>query len=64
MYVCLCANLKEEAIRHAVRQGLQSIDDFRVKMKACSQCGCCAQYLQQLITEERQRLANKESHEA
>lgn len=64
MYVCFCANIKEEAIRQAIRKGLRSLDDFRVKMKICTQCGCCAQHVQQLIAEERQRFVQKEPYEA
>jgi bacterioferritin-associated ferredoxin len=63
MYVCLCASIKEEEVRQAVRKGLRSLDDFRVTMKMCIQCGCCAQHVQQLIAEERQRFVQEESYE-
>jgi bacterioferritin-associated ferredoxin len=42
MYVCLCNNVNDHAIREAARQGVQDLDDLRDKLGVASQCGQCA----------------------
>jgi bacterioferritin-associated ferredoxin len=42
MYVCLCNNVNDHAIREAAMQGVQDLDDLRVRLGVASQCGQCA----------------------
>jgi|AntAceMinimDraft_1070359.scaffolds.fasta_scaffold16546_2 bacterioferritin-associated ferredoxin len=42
MYVCLCNNVNDHAIREAAMQGVQDLDDLREKLGVASQCGQCA----------------------
>jgi bacterioferritin-associated ferredoxin len=42
MYVCLCNNVNDSAIREAALQGAQDLDDLRDRLGVASQCGQCA----------------------
>jgi len=42
MYVCLCNNVNDSAIREAALQGVQDLDDLRDRLGVASQCGQCA----------------------
>lgn len=52
MYVCLCNNVNDRAIRAAARQGAQDLEDLRVRLGVASQCGQCACMAEDLLAEE------------
>lgn len=53
MIVCICNRITEGEVREAAREGAATPD----QVYACSgcevQCGCCLDYAQEIIDEER-----------
>lgn len=49
MYVCLCNNVTDKAIRQSVRRGASSLSDLRDELGVGSQCGQCQCTAQELI---------------
>lgn len=49
MYVCLCNNVTDKAIRQSVRQGATCVGDLRDELGVASQCGQCHCVAQEVI---------------
>lgn len=41
MYVCICHSVTDRQIREAARQGCQSLDALRRRLKVAARCGRC-----------------------
>ena len=53
MIVCSCNVIREDEIRDAARKGSRTPEDAYATLGSEVQCGCCLDYAQELIDEER-----------
>lgn len=53
MIVCSCNRITESELRKAARSGAASPDAAYACLGCEAQCGCCLDYAQELIDEER-----------
>jgi bacterioferritin-associated ferredoxin len=53
MIVCSCNVIREEEIRAAARKGSRTPEAAYATLDCEPQCGCCLDYAQELIDEER-----------
>jgi bacterioferritin-associated ferredoxin len=51
MYVCLCNGITENQIRDAVREGVASLLELRLRLGVASSCGKCGECAQQVLCE-------------
>jgi bacterioferritin-associated ferredoxin len=51
MYVCLCNGITENQIRDAVREGIGSLLELRLRLGVASSCGKCGECAQQVLSE-------------
>ena len=58
MIVCVCNRITEGEVRDAARAGCASPETVYACMDCEVQCGCCLDYAQEIIEEER----GKRSH--
>jgi bacterioferritin-associated ferredoxin len=59
MIVCVCNALTEDEVREAARAGATCPYSAYARLGCEPQCGCCLDYAQEIIDEER---PNKRSH--
>jgi bacterioferritin-associated ferredoxin len=52
LIVCKCVNIREKAIREAVRDGLSTVRAIRDATNACTECKTCAADIKALIQAE------------
>ena len=55
MIVCVCNRLTETGVRKAARAGAATPDAAYARLGCEAQCGCCFDYAQEIIDEERAR---------
>ena len=55
MIVCVCNRLTEKDVRSAARAGARSPETAYASLDCDVQCGCCLDYAQEIIDEERPR---------
>ena len=62
MIVCVCNAIREDEVRKAAREG--ATEPFAAyKSLGCEpQCGCCLDYAQEVIDDERGQLARRKSN--
>ena len=53
MIVCSCNAITESEVREAARQGAASPEAAYACLGCEPQCGCCLDYAQEIIAEER-----------
>jgi bacterioferritin-associated ferredoxin len=53
MIVCSCNVIREDEIREAARKGSRTPEDAYASLGCEPQCGCCLDYAQELIDEQR-----------
>jgi bacterioferritin-associated ferredoxin len=53
MIVCSCNVIRDEEIREAARKGSRTPEEAYATLGCEPQCGCCLDYAQELIDEER-----------
>jgi bacterioferritin-associated ferredoxin len=53
MIVCICNRITEGEVRKAARDGSSSPEQAYASLDCEVQCGCCLDYAQELIDEER-----------
>ena len=53
MIVCVCNRLTETEVRSAARAGAATPDAAYAHLRCEPQCGCCLDYAQEIIDEER-----------
>ena len=53
MIVCVCNRLTEKDVRESARQGARTPDAAYARHDCEVQCGCCLDYAQDIIDEER-----------
>jgi bacterioferritin-associated ferredoxin len=53
MIVCVCNRLTESDVRTAARRGCSSPEKAYACLGCEPQCGCCLDYAQEIIDEER-----------
>ena len=53
MIVCVCNRLTEGEVRKAVRAGAPTPETAYARLGCELQCGCCLDYVQEIIDEER-----------
>jgi bacterioferritin-associated ferredoxin len=53
MIVCSCNVIREDEIREAARKGSRTPEAAYSSLGSEPQCGCCLDYAQELIDEER-----------
>lgn len=53
MIVCVCNRLTESEVRKAARAGAATPDAAYARLGCEPVCGCCLDYAQELIDEER-----------
>jgi bacterioferritin-associated ferredoxin len=53
MIVCICNRITEGEVREAAREGASSPDKAYARVGCEVQCGCCLDYAQEIIDEER-----------
>lgn len=59
MIVCVCNALTEDEVREAARGGATCPTNAYARLGCEPQCGCCLDYAQEIIDEER---PNKRRH--
>jgi len=52
MYVCICNSVTEKEIYDAVNSGCVTIDDIIDCTDAGTHCGCCQDYIKEIIENE------------
>ena len=52
MIVCLCKAVSERTLREAIRAGARTIADLAEATSASTDCGTCAEHLDDLLIEE------------
>ena len=60
MIVCVCNNISEKKIHHAVDAGMSTMSDLRTHLNVGTCCGKCAGCARQVL---RECIAKKESRE-
>jgi bacterioferritin-associated ferredoxin len=55
MIVCSCNRITEREVREAARKGAVTPERAYASFDCEPQCGCCLDYAQELIDEERAR---------
>ena len=55
MIVCVCNRITESEVRKAARAGASTPDKAYARFDCEVQCGCCLDYAQEVIDEERTR---------
>jgi bacterioferritin-associated ferredoxin len=53
MFVCICNRITESEVRKAARCGAKTADAAYACQGCEVQCGCCLDYAQEVIDEER-----------
>jgi bacterioferritin-associated ferredoxin len=53
MIVCVCNRITEKEVREAARAGARAPETAYEKLGCEVQCGCCLDYAQEVIEEER-----------
>ena len=53
MIVCVCNRLTEAEVHAAARAGASTPDAAFARLDCEPQCGCCLDYVQEIIDEER-----------
>jgi len=53
MIVCVCNAVTEKEVRDAARQGCRTPEAAYARLDCEPQCGCCLDYAQEIIDEER-----------
>ena len=53
MIVCVCNAITESEVREAARQGARTPEAAYARLGCEAQCGCCLDYAQEIIDEER-----------
>ena len=53
MIVCSCNVIREDEIRQAARKGSRTPEAAYATLDCAPVCGCCLDYAQELIDEER-----------
>lgn len=69
MIVCVCNNVSEKKIHHAVASGMTSMSELRTHLELASCCGKCASCAKQILRDcmekksaEEQRRAHQTVH--
>jgi bacterioferritin-associated ferredoxin len=55
MIVCVCNRLTESEVRNAAGAGASTPDTAYASLGCEPQCGCCLDYAQEIIDEERRK---------
>jgi bacterioferritin-associated ferredoxin len=53
MYVCLCYGVSDSDIRRAAGEGAKSLADLSARTGCATNCGCCAELAEAVLTEAR-----------
>jgi bacterioferritin-associated ferredoxin len=53
MIVCVCNAITEKEVREAAKDGARTPEAAYEKLGCERQCGCCLDYAQEIIDEER-----------
>jgi bacterioferritin-associated ferredoxin len=56
MYICVCAAVTDRAVRAAVAEGANSLDDLRIDLGVAMNCGSCARAAEHVICETKAKL--------
>lgn len=62
MIVCVCNALTEDEVRDAARAGATSPIDAYAHLGCEPLCGCCLDYAQEIIDEERKKRPRPRLH--
>jgi bacterioferritin-associated ferredoxin len=55
MIVCVCNRITEKEVREAARGGASTPEQAYARLDCEVQCGCCLDYAQEVIDEERSK---------
>jgi bacterioferritin-associated ferredoxin len=58
MYVCICKQVTDRAIKESVRNGASCLSDVQQKLGVASRCGSCAQLAQEIIQDAQNQDCN------
>jgi bacterioferritin-associated ferredoxin len=58
MIVCLCKAVSERTLRAAIRAGARTIADLAEATAASTDCGTCAEHLDELLADELGTMAS------
>lgn len=53
MILCSCNRITESEVREAARCGAATVDAAYARLGCEAQCGCCLDYAQEIMDEER-----------
>jgi bacterioferritin-associated ferredoxin len=53
MYVCLCRQVTDRAIRRAIAEGADSLEALQAQLGVCLECGRCTAQVEALLQEAR-----------
>lgn len=52
MYICICKAVTDEQLEQLMAQGCRNIRDLQRKCKVGADCGCCLQYVRDMISSQ------------
>ena len=58
MYVCLCNGITERSVRQAAANGVHSLAELTRRTGCAGCCGSCAEYAQDVLRDECERLGS------
>lgn len=61
MYVCLCNNVTDRAIKRSVQKGAESLQAIQAELGVASQCGRCACLASDIISETLDEMYGKDA---
>ena len=57
MYICICKEVTDSAIREAVHQGAERMRDLKICLGVTDQCGKCACHTKEILDQTRKQQA-------
>ena len=58
MYVCICKQVTDSAIKESVRNGANCLGDVQQQLGVASRCGSCAELAQEIINDTQNKNLN------
>ena len=51
MFVCICNSVSDKAIKRAMQNGANSVEDLKAELGVGNCCGRCVEFAQEIVSE-------------